>query len=218
VAGDILDDDGRATVDRIRVGGGESEFVHLDVASEIDWRSIIEYSVQRFGKVDIAVNCAGISGSTTSDTLDVEFWHRLMAVNATGVFLGMKYQIPAMQSAGGGSIVNIASIAGNVGQKNLHLGYPASKAAVRVMSKAAAVQFAARGIRVNTVHPGILPPMRSSIFAGDLRPRPEHVSRIPLGRQGEVDEVVNAILFLASSEASYITGSELHVDGGYLAS
>jgi NAD(P)-dependent dehydrogenase (short-subunit alcohol dehydrogenase family) len=140
-----------------------------------------------------------------------------MDVNAKGVFLGMKYSIPAIQRAGGGSIVNISSISGFVGQTFVHMGYNASKAAVRVMSKSAAVQYARDGIRVNSVHPGIMPPMLTSKTSADPEVRAELLRGVPLGRAGRVEEVAYAVLFLASDEASYITGTELVVDGGLLA-
>jgi NAD(P)-dependent dehydrogenase (short-subunit alcohol dehydrogenase family) len=140
-----------------------------------------------------------------------------MAVNAKGVFLGMKHAAPAMRQAGGGSIVNISSISGFTGQDRIHMGYNASKGAVRIMTKSAAVQLARDGIRVNSVHPGLLPPMRTSRVSADPAWREKMVRAVPLRREGRVEEVAHAVLFLASDEASYITGTELVVDGGYLA-
>ena len=140
-----------------------------------------------------------------------------MNVNAKGVFLGMKYAVPAMTQAGGGAIVNISSISGFAGQDRVHMAYNASKGAVRIMTKSAAVQFGPHGIRVNSVHPGIMPPMRTSKASADPVWRERSVRHIPLKREGRVEEVAYAVLFLASDEASYITGTELVVDGGYLA-
>jgi NAD(P)-dependent dehydrogenase (short-subunit alcohol dehydrogenase family) len=140
-----------------------------------------------------------------------------MEVNATGVFLGMKHAAPAMRARGGGSIVNFSSISGFVGQARIHMSYNASKGAVRIMTKSAAVQFGRDKIRVNSVHPGLMPPMRTSGATADPALRAEMTRRIALGRSGEVDEVANAVLFLASDEASYITGTELVVDGGFIA-
>ena len=140
-----------------------------------------------------------------------------MAVNARGVFLGMKGAIPAMQKAGGGAIINISSISGFVGQDYIHMAYNASKGAVRLMTKSAAVQYAKNGIRVNSVHPGIMPPMRTSKATADPVRRAEMLAKVPMGREGQREEVGYAVLFLASDEASYITGTELVVDGGYLA-
>ena len=217
VVADLLDADGASVVDAIRAKGGEARFVHLDVTDEASWRAAVAATVAAYGRLDIAVNNAGISGSKVTDTLETDAWNRLMAVNATGVFLGMKFQIPEMQKTGGGSIVNLSSISGNTGQNQIHLGYNASKGAVRIMSKSAAVQFGKDNIRVNTIHPGLMPPMRTSGATADPATRAMMLKRVPLGRTGEVDEVANAVLFLASDEASYVTGAELYVDGGYLA-
>jgi NAD(P)-dependent dehydrogenase (short-subunit alcohol dehydrogenase family) len=140
-----------------------------------------------------------------------------MEINAKGVFLGMKHAIPAMQRAGGGSIINISSISGVVGQLGIHMAYNASKGAVRTMTKSAAVQYAKDGIRVNSVHPGMLPPMKSSKGSADPAWRDKMIRAVPLKREGRVEEVAHAVLFLASDEASYITGVELPVDGGFLA-
>ncbi|MFI5015558.1 MAG: SDR family NAD(P)-dependent oxidoreductase [Hyphomicrobiales bacterium] len=216
IVADTLEEEGRAVAASIVAAKGNAVFIRLDVTSAADWESAIAETRRRFGKLDIEVNNAGISGSGVADSFDMAAWDQLMAVNATGVFLGMKFAVPVMKHNGGGSIVNISSISGNIGQTRLHLGYNASKGAVRIMSKSAAVQLGRDGIRVNTVHPGTMPRMRSSTGTPDeaALARRKHV---PLGRSGEVDEVANAILFLASDEASYITGAELHVDGGYLA-
>ena len=140
-----------------------------------------------------------------------------MAVNATGTFLGMKFAIPPMKQAGGGSIVNISSISGVTGQRGIHVAYNASKGAVRTLTKAVAVQHGRDNIRVNSVHPGLMPPMRTSGRTADPAVRGRWIEALPLGRAGEVEEVANAVLFLASDEASYITGVELYVDGGFLA-
>jgi NAD(P)-dependent dehydrogenase (short-subunit alcohol dehydrogenase family) len=140
-----------------------------------------------------------------------------MAVNSTGAFLGTAAAVRQMQANGGGSIVNLSSISGVVGQSMVHMGYNAAKGAVRVMTKSTAVQFGKDRIRCNSVHPGLMPPMRTSGATADPAVRAKMLKSVPLGRTGEVDEVANAILFLASDEASYITGAELYVDGGYLA-
>src|SRR6266404_6142590 len=163
------------------------------------------------------VNGAGLSGSAVEDLFDIAAWDRLMSVNARGAFLGMKFAIPLMKAAGGGSIVNISSISGITGQHGIHVGYNASKGAVRTLTKAAAVQHGADNIRVNSVHHGLMPPMRSSGRTADPETRANMLRLVPMGRAGRVEEVANAVLFLASDEASYITGAELWVDGGYLA-
>jgi NAD(P)-dependent dehydrogenase (short-subunit alcohol dehydrogenase family) len=197
--------------------GGEALFVRLDVTREEDWRKAVDTTVARFGKLDILVNNAGISGSSGVDPLSSEAWDRVMDVNAKGVFLGLKYAIPAMQKMGSGSIVNISSISGFVGQDYVHMAYNASKGAVRIMTKSAAVQYAKDGIRVNSVHPGVMPPMQTSRVTANAEQRQRMLAQVPMGREGRREEVGYAVLFLASDEASYITGTEVVVDGGYLA-
>jgi 3(or 17)beta-hydroxysteroid dehydrogenase len=191
--------------------------VPFDVTSEPAWETAIATTLSTFGKLDVLVNNAGISGTFDPDTLSTSAWDRLMDVNAKGVFLGMKHAIPLMEQAGGGAIVNISSVSGFVGQKGIHMAYNASKGAVRLMTKAAAVQYARRGIRVNSVHPGVLPAMRTSKATADPAFREKMLAGVPMGREGRVEEVAYAVLFLASDEASYITGTELVVDGGWLA-
>ena len=217
VVADLLAEEGRRVVAAIGAAGGEARFARLDVTSEEDWHEIVTTTVATFGKLDILVNNAGISGTFDPDIMSTAAWDRLMAVNARGVFLGMKYAIPAMQQAGGGSIVNISSISGFVGQDYIHMAYNASKGAVRLMTKSAAVQYAKDGIRVNSVHPGVMPPMRTSQASADPARRAQMLANVPMGREGRREEVGYAVLFLASDEASYITGTELVVDGGYLA-
>jgi NAD(P)-dependent dehydrogenase (short-subunit alcohol dehydrogenase family) len=216
VVADLLEVDGGQVVDKIRAAGGQARFVKVDVTSEADWQAAVQAAVAAFGKLDILVNNAGISGSGP-DTMSVDVWDKVMDINAKGVFLGMKHAIPAMQQAGGGAIVNISSISGFVGQDRIHMAYNASKGAVRIMTKSAAVQYAKDGIRVNSVHPGVMPPMRTSQASADPEWRAKMLRVIPLKREGRVEEVANAVLFLASDEASYITGTELVVDGGLLA-
>jgi NAD(P)-dependent dehydrogenase (short-subunit alcohol dehydrogenase family) len=217
VVADVDEPAGQQVVAGIAEVGGEALFVRLDVTNEEDWRQAVDAAVARFGKLDILVNNAGISGSSGGDLMSTEAWDKVMAVNAKGVFLGLKYAIPAMQKAGGGSIVNISSISGFVGQDYIHMAYNASKGAVRIMTKSAAVQYAKDGIRVNSVHPGVMPPMRTSTVTANAEQRRRMLAQVPMGREGRREEVGYAVLFLASDEASYITGTELVVDGGYLA-
>jgi len=217
VVGDVLEADGREVAEKIAAAGGQARFVKLDVTSETDWQQAVNTTVASFGKLDVLVNNAGISGTFDPDTMSTAAWDTLMNVNAKGVFLGMKHAVPAMQRAGGGAIVNISSISGFVGQDRIHMGYNASKGAVRLMTKSAAVQYAKDGIRVNSVHPGVMPPMRTSKASADPAWREKTLRAVPMKREGRVEEVAYAVLFLASDEASYITGSELVVDGGYLA-
>ena len=217
VVADMLEDHGRTVAADINAAGGAAEFMRLDVTDEAAWNSVVQATVAKWGRLDIMVNNAGISGSAVADLLDSDAWHRLMLVNSTGVFLGTKYAVRQMQKNGGGAIVNLSSISGVTGQTMTHPGYNASKGAVRTLTKSTAVQYGKDGIRANSVHPGLMPPMRTSGATADPAVRAKMLKGVPLGRAGEVDEVANAILFLASDEASYITGAELYVDGGYLA-
>jgi len=215
---DVLDSDCEAVAAEIRKAGGTATYVHLDVTKEDEWQAAIDRTVSTHGGLNVLVNNAGISGSAAEDLYDTAVWHRLMDINSTGVFLGMKYGIAAIRRTGGpGSVINLSSISGIVGQSYIHVGYNASKGAVRLITKAAAAQHGKEGIRVNSVHPGLMPPMRTSGRTADPVERAKTLKGVPLGRAGEVDEVANAILFLASDESSYVTGAELVVDGGWTA-
>jgi len=214
---DVLDKEGAAVVAEVEKAGGKAVFVHLDVTDEKQWAAAIAKIMAGEGRLDVLVNNAGISGSAEQDLYDTAAWERLMGVNATGVFLGMKHGIAAMKKGGRGSVINLSSISGIVGQGFIHVGYNASKGAVRMITKAGAAQHGRQGIRVNSVHPGLMPPMRTSGRTADPETRAKTLKGVPMGRAGEVDEVAYAILFLASDESSYITGAELVVDGGWTA-
>ncbi|HJU20711.1 MAG TPA: glucose 1-dehydrogenase [Stellaceae bacterium] len=214
---DLLDQEGREVAAEITAANGAAAFHHLDVGNEAEWQAVVAAVAAAWGGLDILVNDAGLSGSAAADLLDTAVWDRLMTVNARGVFLGIKFVIPAMRARGGGAIVNISSISGITGQQGLHVAYNASKGAVRTLTKAAAVQYGRDNIRVNSIHPGLMPPMRSSGRTADPAVRAKMLEAVPMGRAGRVEEVAHAALFLASDEASYITGAELYVDGGYLA-
>ncbi|MCB1744282.1 MAG: glucose 1-dehydrogenase [Gammaproteobacteria bacterium] len=217
VVADVLDEDGKQVVAEIERDGGQARFAHLDVTSEADWSRTVADTISAWGRLDVLVNNAGISGSGYDDVTDTDGWNRLMGINATGCFFGMKYCAPPMVEAGHGSIVNISSISGVVGQGFIHFGYNASKGAVRTMTKSAADRYGPKGVRVNSVHPGLMPPMRTSGKTADPATREKMLKRVPLRRAGRVEEVAYASLFLASDEASYVTGAELVVDGGHLA-
>jgi NAD(P)-dependent dehydrogenase (short-subunit alcohol dehydrogenase family) len=216
VVADLLEKEGGAVAASIVSAGGEAMFLRMDVSGEEQWREAVRASVTRYGRLDLLVNNAGISGAVP-DRMSTEYFDKLMAINVRGTFLGMKYAIPEMQKAGGGAIVNLSSISGFVGQEFVHMGYNGAKAAIRMMTKSAAVQYAKDGIRVNSVHPGLMPPMRTSVTAADPKLREKLLESVPMRRPGLVEEAAYAILFLASDEASYITGTELVVDGGFLA-
>jgi len=218
VIADLYEEGGLEVEEQIRMAGGVANFARMDVTAEEEWNALISSTLQMYGgRLDVLVNNAGLSSTSVDDPNSTEGWHRIMDVNATGVYLGTKLGSAAMLTAGnGGSIVNISSIYGFVGSDGGHPAYHASKAAVRNFSKAMAVRLGPDGIRVNTAHPGFMPPMRSSIgISEEMRAR--LVRSIPLRRTGEVDEVANGVLFLASDESSYVTGAELKIDGGFLA-
>lgn len=210
--GDILETEGAEVA---RSHGSSVIFQKLDVTSESSWTAAAARTVEAFGQIDILINNAG-TGPGTTDLYDEEAWERQQAINNKGPFLGIKAVIPHMLARRSGSIVNISSISAKIGM-GLHLGYGASKGAVLGMSKTAAIFYAPQNIRVNVVMPGVMPPMRNSTAKSDPEARQRMLSGIPMGRTGETDDIANAVLFLASDEAKYITGAELPVDGGYLA-
>jgi NAD(P)-dependent dehydrogenase (short-subunit alcohol dehydrogenase family) len=215
---DRLEKEGADVVAEIMKAGGKAHFLRLDVTDEAQWKATVDKIVATVGGLDVLVNNAGISGSAETDLYDTDAWNRLMAINATGVFFGMKHGIAAMKKAGrGGSVINLSSISGIVGQSYIHVGYNASKGAVRLLTKAGAATHGRDKIRVNSVHPGLMPPMRTSGRTADPAMREKTLKGVPLRRAGEVDEVAYAILFLASDESSYVTGAELVVDGGWTA-
>ena len=216
VIGDISEDDGKAVEAQVAEAGGQALFIRLDVTQEADWAKAVDQAVSSFGKLDVLVNNAGISSRAFTDDTAIDAWDKIMEINSKGVFLGTRAAVPKMLEAGGGSIINISSIMGLVGSAGGHPAYNASKGAVRIFSKAMAVRHGKDNIRVNSVHPGFMPPMASGI-AYDQDQRRGSLEQTPLGREGRIEEVANAVLFLASDEASYITGAELAVDGGFTA-
>ena len=214
VIGDVLDAEGTRVAAEIAESGGDALFVHLDVTHEEDWRSAIGAATSSFGKLDILVNNAGIWRRGRVEDTTVEDWDMILDVNAKGVFLGTKLAIPEMRKAGGGSIINISSTAGLVGGPRSS-AYTASKGAVRLFTKATAVQYAQEGIRANSIHPGpIDTPMIQQVWHGEEQSREAALARTPLGRIGTPDDIAYGVLFLASDESSFMTGSELVIDGG----
>ena len=217
VLGDVLEAEGRQVEAEIRVGGGEAVFVSLDVTSETDWQRAVATAVSRFGRLDVLVNNAGVGGAGRLEDTTAEEWDRVMDINAKGVFLGTKAAIPAMRQAGGGSIVNISSQLGLVGMDESSPQYQASKGAVRLLTKLTALQYARERIRANSVHPGPIRTPMTERRRADPAVYQRMVSKIPLGRYGEPDEVAYGVLYLASDESSFVTGSELVIDGGWTA-
>jgi NAD(P)-dependent dehydrogenase (short-subunit alcohol dehydrogenase family) len=217
VIGDIREALGRELEAEIKAAGGEAVFVRLDVTNETDWQQAVAIAEQQFGKLDVLVNNAGIGGSGRVEDVTLEAWNQVMDVNSTGVFLGTKTAIPAMRRAGGGSIINISSQLGLVGVDNSSPQYQASKGSVRLLTKATAIQYAQEGIRVNSVHPGPIETPMTEARRADPEVRELTVGRIPLGRYGVPDDVAQGVLYLASDEAAFVTGSELVIDGGWTA-
>jgi NAD(P)-dependent dehydrogenase (short-subunit alcohol dehydrogenase family) len=217
VVADLSEEHGRACVGEIEKAGGTALFHKIDVTVEAEWEELIAATLEAFGRLDILVNNAGLSGMVTEDMGCLDWWHRIMEVNATSVFLGSKHAVSAMTANGGGSIVNISSIGAFLGAGASHHAYQASKGAVYSITKATAVRHGPDGIRCNSVHPGYLPPMKSARPQSDPAPLQKVIGMTPLRRIGRVEEVANAVLFLASDEASFITGTELIVDGGFMA-
>ena len=214
VFGDILDESGKQVEAEIYEAGGEAAYVHLDVTREDDWRTAVHTAIDRYGKLDILVNNAGILIRKGIEDTTEEDWDRIMGVNAKGAFLGTKHSIPAMRQAGGGSIVNISSTAGLVASPSGSASYTASKGAVRLLTKSTAVQYAKEGIRCNSIHPGPIDTDMIQETLTDSAKLEERMQRLPMGRVGTADEIAYGVLYLASEEASFVTGSELVIDGG----
>ena len=214
VLADIQDGPGEALAGEI---GDDARYMRLDVTLEVDWERVVAATVSLYGKLDVLVNNAGIGGEPgrLEDHTEVG-WDRVIAVNATGVFLGTKQAIPAMREAGGGSIINISSIYGLVGAAG-GAAYSASKGAVRIFSKSAAIQYAKEGIRVNSLHPGFIDTPQSAAIVHDPEGRAELLRRTPAGRIGTPEDIAWGVLYLASDESSYVTGTELVMDGGVTA-
>jgi NAD(P)-dependent dehydrogenase (short-subunit alcohol dehydrogenase family) len=226
---DLQDDLGQMVAKEISDSGGTADYQTLDVCSEDQWIALVAATEQKYGKVNVLGNIAGISGRPPGMTVQtgniagtalaeqtLESWNRIMEVNATGVFLGTKSVIPAMQRAGGGSVINISSICGIVGSF-ANAAYHASKGAVRIFSKSAALQYAKDQIRVNSVHPGFVDtPMARPGLLGNESGK-ARMEATPLGRFGKPIDIALGCLYLASDESSWVTGTELVIDGGLTA-
>ncbi len=203
IIGDVLDEEGAALAAEL---GAAARYVHLDVTEPEQWRAAVAIAVEDFGKLDVLVNNAGIINGNSLRRFELEQWRRILDVNLTGTFLGMQAAVEPMIAAGGGSIINVSSVEGLRGAPWAH-GYVASKWGVRGLAKSAALELAQHNIRVNSLHPGLIrTPMTEAI--------PDDLVTIPLGRPAQPEEVATFVLFLASDESSYATGSEFVVDGG----
>ena len=212
VIGDVLEEEGKQVEAAINETGGNCLFVRLDVTDESQWQQAVAATVARFGKLDILINNAGIYRTNQIENTSAEEWDQVLAINSKGVFLGTKAAIPEMRKAGGGSIINLSSVAGLVGSADSG-AYNASKGAVRLLTKSTAIQYAKEGIRANSIHPGTIEtPMTADLLSGEGRQ--DRMNRTPLRRLGRADDVAYGALYLASDEASFVTGSELVIDGG----
>ena len=216
ILADVTDQEGMAVAAEIADAGGDALYVHLDVTNEEEWDAAIQAAVSSFGKLDILVNNAGIWRRGHVLETSSEQWDDIMNVNAKGVFLGTKAAIPEMRKAGGGSIINISSTAGLVGSKT-SAAYSASKGAVRIFTKSTAIQYAAEGIRANSIHPGPIDTDMGDQVWPDATSREAAVARTAVARIGTANDIAYGALYLASDESSFVTGSELVIDGGVTA-
>jgi len=218
---DVDDEAGEAAVDAINKNGGTAQYWSLDVTDEAAVEEVFADVVDAFGSLDVLVNNAGITGADKpTHELTKEEWNEVMDVNVNGVFYGTKHAVPHMQDAGGGSIINLSSIYGIVGAEDIP-PYHASKGAVRTMTKTDALNYADDNIRVNSVHPGFIwTPLVEEFLReqGDVEEGRKQLDALhPIGHVGEPEDIANGILFLASEESKFMTGSELVIDGGYTA-
>lgn len=214
VSGDIQEELGRRVVDEAVSAGGEAVFVRLDVTKEADWANAVQTAVSRFGKLTTLINNAGVYWPQGIEAETTEGWNKMVAVNQTGVWLGMRAAVPAMRTAGGGAIVNISSLYGLIGSPG-SIAYHATKGAVRLMTKAAALEYAKQGIRANSIHPGQID---TPILAGLTPEQDAQIKAMtPLGRMGRPEEIAYGSLYLCSDEAAFVTGAELVIDGGWFA-
>jgi NAD(P)-dependent dehydrogenase (short-subunit alcohol dehydrogenase family) len=219
VLADVADEVGQAAADEVTASGGEAVYVHADVSKAEEAHGMVEVAMGRFGSLTVLYNNAGIfpaDDASVTDTTEAT-WDRVMDINLKGVFLGCKYGIPAMLESGGGSIINVASFVALLGAASPQIAYTASKGGVLAMTREIAVEFARKGIRANALCPGpIETPLLAELLADPAR-RERRLVHIPIGRFGRAEEIVNAALFLASDESSYLTGATFVVDGGITA-
>jgi NAD(P)-dependent dehydrogenase (short-subunit alcohol dehydrogenase family) len=211
VVADLQDEAGEAVVEEIGEEGGTATYVHLDVTDEAGWADAVAAAVDRFGRLDILVNNAGIGDTEPLEATTTETWDKVVAVTQTSVFLGMKAAAEALKASGHGSVVNISSMYGIVGS-GVSPAYHAAKGAVRLLTKTVALAWAKEGVRVNSAHPGFI----DTPILGDTD-RDMLIGGTPMGRLGQPEEIAATIAFLASDDASFATGAEFVVDGGYTA-
>ena len=211
---DLDEDKGAAVAEEIRAAGGTAWFRYADVTSEDDWKSAVDFLSQTTGKVDVLINNAGINIRKPIEQMNLDEWCTVMKVNTGSVFLGCKAVIPRMREQGGGSIINISSVCGLIGHQYTPEAYTASKGAVTLLTKSVASRYAKDGIRCNSIHPSTVDTPLVQVLFKDPARKAERLGEVPLGRLATSDDVANAVLFLASDEASFINGAALTVDGG----
>jgi 3(or 17)beta-hydroxysteroid dehydrogenase len=220
VVTDLDETKGKSVAEEIKENGGEAIFIRHDVSSEIHWKRVMDETLETFGKLDILVNNAGVIIFKNIQDTSLDEWRWLMSINLDGVFLGTKYAMEAMKKSGGGSIVNLSSAAGIIGTLDTS-AYHASKGGVRIFTKAAALECSKAGydynIRVNSVHPGVMKTAMVEGLMEDEEKRKAALSWHPIGRFGEPEDVAYGVLYLASDESSFVTGTELVIDGGWTA-
>ncbi len=211
---DINQESGDQAVKDIQANGGEALFIRHDVSNEEDWKRVAKETIETFDKVDVLFNNAGIYIIKPVAEIELEEWNRLMSINVTGVFLGMKHIMPLMAKQNKGSVINASSIAGLIGAPG-HVLYGASKGAVRTMTKDAAIEYASKGVRVNSIHPGYIDTGMADYASEQTGSSKDELGKeFPLGHLGSVNNVANTVLFIASDESSYTTGTEFVIDGG----
>lgn len=211
---DLDGEKGEATAAEIRAAGGQAWFFRADVTSEADWKAAVDFAVEKAGKLDVLVNNAGINIRKPVEEMNIDEWCTMMKVNTGSTFLGCKYAIPVMRGAGGGAIINTSSVCGLIGHKYTPEAYTASKGAVTMLTKAIASRYAKDGIRCNSIHPSTVDTPFVQVLFKDPARKAERLGEVPLGRLATAADVANAVLYLASEEASFINGVALPVDGG----
>lgn len=220
VLADINQADGQKAAEALNREGKQAFFIKLDVTSESDWAQVMKLTQERFSKLDILVNCAGVFHDKSIEDTTLESWRRVIAINLDGVFLGTKAAIAPMKKNGGGSIINLSSAGGIIGTSDSS-AYNASKGGVRLLTKASAIEFSRAGhnynIRVNSVHPGVIKTPMTKWITEDPQAAKAVMEKQPIGFMGEPDDVAYGVLYLASDESKYVTGSELVIDGGWTA-
>jgi len=211
---DLDEEKGNALVKEIQRDGYKAEFYPMDLTSEEDWKSVVAAIVKSTGKIDVLVNNAGINIRKSIEEMELSEWNTMMLVNVGSVFLGTKYVIPVMRRQGGGAIINTSSVCGLIGHRYTPEAYTTTKGAVTLLTKSIAARYAKDGIRCNSIHPSTVDtPLVQEMFKDPIK-KQQRLDEVPLGRLAKASDVANAVLYLASDEASFINGISLPVDGG----